>query len=196
MKDAQTRADLRPKGLRQWLAPRWTPANGRRAALILAFAIAYALISRHQTLPPALDPAGALLLASCLLLPPRRWWPYLLVATAVQVWILASLGLPALTVPLTWAATLSEPIVIVYLMRRANLFGTSPTRIANMRVVTLYATCVFVGATISASLAAIGLSAAGRPFGASWWSWFFSVCLNALVLAPAIVLWAMRDYRR
>ncbi len=195
MKDAQSRADLRLKGLRGWLATRWTPTNGRRALLVLAFAIAYAVISRRQTLPPALDPAGSLLLASCLLLPPRRWWPYLLVATVVQVWILASLRLPALAGLLICAANLTEPIVIVYLIRRAGLFGTFPTRIANMRVVSSYAACVLVGATISASLAAIGLSAAGRPIGAAWWSWFLSVCLNALVLAPTIVLWAISDYR-
>lgn len=200
MKDAQSRADLRPEGLRHGLARLWTATNRRRALLVLAFTIAYAAISRHQMLPPALDPAGALLLASCLLLPPRRWWPrrwwpYLLVAAAVQVWILASLRLPALAGLLIWAATLAEPLVIVYLMRRANLFDTTLTRIANMRVVSLYAACVFVGATISASLAAIGLSATGRPFGASWWSWFFSVCLNALVLAPTITLWAMSGYR-
>jgi len=196
MKDAQSRADLRPKGLRRWLAPRWTPTNGRRAVLVLAFAIVYAVISRRQTLPPALDPAGSLLLASCLLLPPRRWWPYLLMATVVQVWILASLRLPALAGLLIWAANLTEPIVIVYLMRRTGLFDTIPTRIANMRVVSSYATCVFVGAVISASLAAIGLSATGRSFGAAWWSCFLSVCLNALVLAPTIALWAMSDYRR
>ncbi|HKW23445.1 MAG TPA: PAS domain S-box protein [Ktedonobacterales bacterium] len=195
MKDAQSRADPRLKDPRWWLASLWTATNRRRALLVLAFTIAYAAISRHQTLPPALDPAGALLLASCLLLPPRRWWPYLLAATAIQAWIVASLGLPIPVGLLIWAATLAEPIVIVYLMRRANLFDTSPTRIANMRVVSLYAACVFVGATISASLAAIGLSAAGRPFGASWWSWFFSVCLNALVLAPTITLWAIGGYR-
>jgi PAS domain S-box-containing protein len=163
--------------------------------LLLIFAVAYAVISRRQTLPPALDPAGALLLASCLLMPPRRWWPYLLVATAVQVWIVASLGLPTPVGLLIWAATLAEPIVIVYLMRRAGLFETSHTHIANMRVVSLYAACVFVGAVISASLAAIGFFVTGHPFGASWWSWFFSVCLNALVLAPTIVLWAIGDYR-
>jgi PAS domain S-box-containing protein len=196
MKDAQSRAHPRLKGLRWRLASLWTRTNGRRALLILAFVVVYAAISRHQTLPPALDPAGALLLASCLLLPPRRWWPYLLAATAVQVWIVASLRLPTPVGLLIWAATLAEPIVIVYLIRRTGLFDTSPTRIANMRVVSSYAACVLVGGAISASLAAIGLSATGRPFGASWWSWFFSVCLNALVLAPTIVLWAMSDYRR
>src|SRR5512146_1423469 len=168
MKDAQSRAHPRLKGLRWWLASLWTRTNGRRALLILAFAVVYAAISRHQTLPPALDPAGALLLASCLLLPPRRWWPYLLAATAVQVWIVASLRLPTPVGLLIWAATLAEPIVIVYLIRRTGLFDTSPTRIANMRVVSSYAACVLVGGAISASLAAIGLSATGRPFGASW----------------------------
>ncbi|HEU4782251.1 MAG TPA: PAS domain S-box protein [Ktedonobacterales bacterium] len=197
MKDAQSRVDprLSLKGPRHGLSRLWTATNGRRVLLLLMFAVAYAVISRHQTLPPALDPAGALLLASCLLLPPRRWWPYLLVATAVQVWILASLSLPALAGLLIWAANLTEPIVIVYLIRRAGLFETSHTHITNMRVVSSYAACVLVGATISASLAAIGLSATGRPFGASWWSWFLSVCLNALVLAPTIALWAMSDYR-
>ena len=74
MKDAQTHVDPLLAGLRRWLASLWTPANRRRALLVLAFAFAYAAIYRFQAtlpLPPALDPAGALLLASCLLLPPR-----------------------------------------------------------------------------------------------------------------------------
>src|SRR6185437_8243722 len=121
MKNAQAYLE---KGPRWWLATGWTPTNRRRALLVLAFAFAYAVISRFQALPPALDPAGALLLASCLLLPPRRWLPYLLVATVVQVWILASLHLPVQAGLLIWAANLSEPIVIVYLMRRADPFGT------------------------------------------------------------------------
>src|SRR6185437_770966 len=75
-------------------------------------------------------------------------------------------------------------------------FGTIPTRITNMRAVPLYAACVLVGAIVSASLAASGLAIIGRPFAASWWTWFLSVCLSALVLAPTIVLWAMGGLRR
>ncbi|HEY7340809.1 MAG TPA: PAS domain S-box protein [Ktedonobacterales bacterium] len=199
MTDAQSYLEKDP---RQRLATLWTPTNRRRALLVLAFLVAYAAISRLQALPPALDPAGALLLASCLLLPPRRWWPYLLVATLVQVWIFASLRLPAQAGLLIWAANLAEPIVIVYLMRRADPLGaiadpfsTIPTRIANMRAVALYAACVLAAALISASLAAMGLATIGRPFGASWWIWFLSVCLSALVLAPTIVLWAIGGLR-
>src|SRR5690349_15461609 len=114
MKDAQARADPRLKDSQQWLASRWTPTNQRRAALILAFAVVYTVCLRFQALPPALDPAGALLLASCLLLPPRRWWPYLLAATVIQFWIFASLHLPAPVGLLIWIANLSEPIIIVY----------------------------------------------------------------------------------
>src|SRR5690349_14839667 len=135
MKDAQSYVDPSLTAMRRWLTSLWMPTNRRRALLILAFAVTYAVISRYQAIPPALDPAGALLLASCLLLPPRRWWPYLLVTTVVQVWILTSLHLPVQAGLLIWIAYLAEPVIIVYLLRRADPFGTIPTRIANMRAV-------------------------------------------------------------
>src|SRR6185437_11982671 len=101
MKDAQAYLE---KGPRWWLATLWTPTNRRRALLVLAFAFVYAVSLRLQALPPGLDPAGALLLASCLLLPPRRWWPYLLAATVIQLWIFGSLHLPTQAGLLIWAA--------------------------------------------------------------------------------------------
>src|SRR5690348_6929650 len=195
MKDAQSYVDPSLTAMRRWLTTLWKPTNRRRVLLVLAFAVTYAVISRYQAIPPALDPAGSLLLASCLLLPPRRWWPYLLVAAVVQAWIMASLHLPVQAGLLIWTAYLAEPVIIARLLHRADPFGTIPTRIANMRAVPLYAACVLVGALISASLAAIGLATIGRPFGASWWTWFLSACLTALVLAPTIVLWATGGYR-
>lgn len=195
MKDAQSYVDPLLTDPRQWLAARWTPTNRRRALLVLAFAVAYAVSLRLQALPPALDPAGALLLASCLLLPPHRWWPYLLLATAIQVWIFASIHLPVQAGLLIWAANLAEPLIIIYLLRRADPFGTIPTRITNMRAVPLYAACVLAGAFISASLVAMALATIGRSFGATWWIWFLSACLSAFLLAPTIVLWAIGDYR-
>jgi len=202
MKDVQARADPRLKDPQRWLASLWTPTNRRRAALVLAFAVVYAVCFRFQALPPALDPAGALLLASCLLLPPRRWWPYMLAATAIQIWIFASLRLPAQAGLLIWIANVSEPIIIVYLMRRADPSGAMadpfsiiPTGIAKMRSVAFYAGCVLAAALISASLTAMGLATIGRPFGASWWTWFLSACLSAMVLTTTIVLWAIGGFR-
>ena len=169
----------------------------RRALPVLVFAAVYVAAYRYQAtlpLPAAFYPAGALLLASFLLLPPRRWWPYLLVASVVQIWVFWSFRIPAQIGVAIWIANIAEPLVIVYLLRRFASFASFdalPLRFTNMRTMSLYAACTLVGVGVSATLAAIGLATSGRPYWPSWGAWFLSDYLTDLVLAPALVLWAL-----
>lgn len=187
-------------GSKRRLAPIWAPTLGRRALPVLVFAAAYVATYRYQTtlpLPAAFYPPGALLLASFLLLPPRRWWPYLIVATIVQIWVFWSFRIPAPVGVAIWIANIAEPLVIVYLLRRFASFASFDSlslRFTNMRTMALYAACALVGVGVSASLAALGLGTSGRPYWPSWGAWFLSDYLTDLVLAPAIVLWALAGF--
>jgi signal transduction histidine kinase/integral membrane sensor domain MASE1 len=165
----------------------------RVAATALLVAVAYyvgANVGFILRFPPAtpsvLWPPNAILTATLLLAPVRRWWIYLLAAFPAH--LVAELGvpLPPSLVLVLFATNCSEALVAAVFVRR---FSDGPTRLD-----TLHRVAVFVGGAVlvapfvsSFADAAAVAALRGEPYWLVWRTRFFSNVLTELTLVPAIV---------
>ena len=131
-------------------------------------------------------PPTAVVLAVLLLTPTRRWWLYLLTAFAFRVATELWLGRPLWFALLLNAADVVMLLVGAYLVRR---LVPPPLRFAGLREVSLYSASVTAGVALGATLGAAVRLGLGHPYWPSWWAWFLSDALAALLLAPTILLW-------
>ncbi len=137
--------------------------------------------------PPApLFLPGAVLLCTLILAPPHRWRVYLLAAFLIQVPILAYLRLPLWWNLVGFIPDAIEPVLAALLIRR---YLRLPLRFATLREVSIYTACVAVAVAVAATLGAGVNAIGGQPYGSSWWTWFLSDTLAALILAPMLLLW-------
>jgi PAS domain S-box-containing protein len=128
----------------------------------------------------------AVILAVLLLTPPRRWWPYLVMAYAFQVALYTWFGYPLGFNLVAEAPTVLEPLIAAYLLYRLHLLRP---QFASLRALTLYACCVITAVLLSALLGAGLRATLGFAYWPAWLSWLLGDSLATLVLAPALVLW-------
>jgi signal transduction histidine kinase len=141
-------------------------------------------------LPPAtpsvLWPPNAILTATLLLTPPRRWWIYLLAALPAHV--ASGLGAvwPVSLMLVLFLTNCSEALLAALFVHR---FSDAPARFDTLRRVAIFLVgAVFVAPFVSSFADAAFVTALrGESYWLVWRTRFFSNVLTELTLVPAIV---------
>ena len=167
----------------------------RTAALALAVAVAYyvgSVIGFSLTLPPmspsVLWPPNAILTATLLLAPPRRWPLFLLAALPAHLLVqLTTLGRTPLVLAL-FATNCSEAIIAAAVVRR--FAGAGPGVFYSLRSVVIFiAGAGFLAPVVSSFLdAGVVNLLHGDAYWPTWRTRVFSNSLTALTLVPALVM--------
>ena len=173
------------------LSPR-RPSVQRIAATALLVSVAY-YIGAHVgfilRLPSStlslLCPPAAVLTATLLLAPVRRWWIYLLAAFPAHLAAELGLSWPLSLVLALFMTLCSEALVAAVLVRR---FSDAPARFDTMRRVAVFIGAVLVAAFVSSfPAAAAGAGLLHEPYWLVWGTRFFCNALTELTFVPAIV---------
>lgn len=165
-------------------------AGGLVAIGAIYFALAkggLALASIHPSATPIWPPTGVALAA--VLLQGYRIWPAIF--TAAMVANATTAGTVATSIAIATGNSL-EAVVGAYLINRwsggCNTFST-PNSVAKFALI-----CVVIATPISASIGLTSLATVGyiepENFANAWITWWLGDATGALVIAPAIVLWA------
>ncbi len=136
--------------------------------------------------PSVMWPPNAILTATFLLAPPRRWWIYLLAAFPAH--LAAELGAFPGPLVLTFFVTNCSEAVLAALGVR--WFSDAPARFDTLRRVTVFILAAVVVAPYISSFAdaaAVTALKAGEPYWVVWRTRFVSNMLTELTLVPAIV---------
>jgi integral membrane sensor domain MASE1/PAS domain-containing protein len=136
--------------------------------------------------PSVLWPPNAILTATLLLTPPRRWWIYLLAALPAHLAAELGTGWPAALVLALFITNCSEALVAAICIHR---FSEAPARVDTLRRVAVFlGGAVFLAPFVSsfADAAAVAVLR-GEPYWLVWRTRFFANALTALTLVPAIV---------
>ncbi len=173
------------------LSPR-RPSAQRVVATALLVSVAYyvgAQVGFILRLPSStlslLCPPAAVLTATLLLAPVRRWWIYLLAALPAH--LAAELGVSGpLSLVLALFTTLcSEALVAAVFVRR---FSDASARFDTMRRVAVFIGAVLVAAFVSSFPAAAAVAGLlHEPYWLVWGTRFFCNALTELTFVPAIV---------
>jgi PAS domain S-box-containing protein len=174
---------------RDWLAR----PGVRTAAIALLVCAAYyvgARIGHVLRFPPitpsVLWPPNAILTATLLLTPPRRWW-ILLAALPAHVLIQLGAGRPTSLMALLFLTNCSEALIAAAGLHR---FSDAPARFDTLRRVTVFIVAAGLAAPFFSSFAdAAAVSAVrGESYWLVWRTRFFSNVLTELTLVPALVI--------
>ena len=172
--------------------------NRRKQTLGQAFLVfaAYGIgawLGFQLRFPPAttsvLWPPNAILTATLLLAPPRRWWIYLLAALPAHLLVERREGLPMPLVLGLFLTNSSEALVAGALMHR---FSDAPARLDSLRRVATFIACVVLAAPFLTSFP--DATAVWWIRGETFWrvvrTRFYSNSLAAVTLAPAFLVLA------
>ncbi|HZO39081.1 MAG TPA: MASE1 domain-containing protein [Methylomirabilota bacterium] len=165
----------------------------RVAATAVLVAIAYYvganagfILGLPPSTPSVLWLPNAILTATLLLTPVKRWWIYLLAAFPAHVASKFGAPLPPLLVLALFATNCSEALVAAVCVRR---FSDAPTRFDTLRRV-----AVFIGGAVliapfvsSFADAAVVSELKQAPYWLVWRTRFIANALTELTLVPAIV---------
>ncbi|RXT45827.1 MASE1 domain-containing protein [Bradyrhizobium betae] len=151
-----------------------------------------ALASINPSATPIWPPTGVALAA--VLLWGYRTWPAIFIAAMIANATTA--GSVATAIAIATGNTL-EAVVGAYLVNRwssgCNTFSR-PDSVAKFALI-----CIVIATPISASIGLTSLAAAGyvdrTDFVNAWVTWWLGDVTGALVIAPALVLWASSRYR-
>jgi signal transduction histidine kinase len=169
-------------------------AGGLVAIGVIYFVLAkggLALASIHPSATPIWPPTGVALAA--VLLWGYRTWPAIF--TAAMIANATTAGSVATAIAIATGNSL-EAVVGAYLINRwssgCNTFST-PNSVAKFALI-----CFVIATPISASTGLTSLATAGyierTNFANAWVTWWLGDVTGALVVAPAIVLWASSHY--
>jgi C4-dicarboxylate-specific signal transduction histidine kinase/integral membrane sensor domain MASE1 len=171
------------------------PSEGAIATISLALAVAVAyyvganigLILRFPPATPSVMwPPNAILTATLLLTPPRRWWIFLLAAFPAH--LVVELGaLPTSLVLALYATNCSEALVAAGGVR---WLSDAPARFDTLRRMAIFIGAAVLAAPFISSFFDAGVVTAfrGESYWLVWRTRFFSNALTELTLVPAIVM--------
>src|SRR5215510_6576771 len=171
-------------------------SEGPVATIAVAFAVAAAyyvganigLILRFPPATPSVMwPPNAILTATLLLTPPRRWWIYLLVALPAHLVAELGTGLPTSLVLVLFTTNCSEALLAAAGVR---WLSDAPGRFDTLRRVAAFIVAAVLLAPFVSSFAdaAAVTTLRGEPYWLVWRTRFFSNILTELTLVPALVM--------
>jgi len=137
--------------------------------------------------PSVMWPPNAILMATLLLAPPRRWGIYLLAALPAHLAVELGLGWSPLLVLALFATNCSEALIAAIVVRR---FSDAPGRFDTLPRVVVFILgaailAPFLSSFLDAGVVALGL---GESYWAVWRVRFFSNVLTDLALVPALAI--------
>jgi signal transduction histidine kinase/integral membrane sensor domain MASE1 len=137
--------------------------------------------------PSIMWPPNAILTATLLLAPPRRWWIYLPAALPAHLAVELGAGWPAPLVLALFLTNCSEALIAAVGVR---WFSDAPTRFDTLRrLVVFILAAVLLAPFLSSFLdAAVVSTIRGESYWPVWTTRFFSNVLTELTLVPAIVM--------
>src|SRR5882672_258108 len=137
--------------------------------------------------PSIMWPPNAILTATLLLAPPRRWWIYLLAAFPAHLAAELGAGWPAPLVLALFLTNCSEALIAAVGVR---WLSDAPTRFDTLRrVVVFILAAVLLAPFLSSFLdAAVVSTVRGEAYRFVWQTRFFSNVLTELTLVPAVVM--------
>ncbi|MDH2346930.1 MASE1 domain-containing protein [Bradyrhizobium sp. SSUT77] len=170
-------------------------AGGLVAIGVIYFVLAkggLTLASINPSATPIWPPTGVALAAVLL----RGYWTWPAIFIAAMIANATTAGSVATAIAIATGNTL-EAIVGAYLVNRwssgCNTFSR-PDSVAKFALI-----CIVIATPISASIGLTSLAAAGyidrTDFVNAWVTWWLGDVTGALVIAPALVLWASSRYR-
>jgi PAS domain S-box-containing protein len=173
---------------REWLARSAVRTAGIASLVCVAYYVGsrIGLVLRFPPATPSvLWPPNAILTATLLLTPPRRWWIYLLAALPAHLIIQVGAGWPALLIALLFATNCSEALIAALGVRR---FSDAPARFDTLRRVAIFIGAAGLAAPFASSFAdAAAVSwLRDEPYWVVWRTRFFSNVLTELTLVPAL----------
>ena len=171
---------------------------GRPATHILATALIVAagyyiganfgfIMRLPPTTPSVMWPPNAILTATLLLAPPRRWPLYLLAAFPAHLAAELGIGLPPAFVLAVFVTNCSEALIGAAIVHR---FSDAPGRFDTLlRVVSFIVGAVVLGPFLSSFLdAGVVTTLLGEPYWPVFRARFFSNVLTELTLVPAVAI--------
>jgi signal transduction histidine kinase/integral membrane sensor domain MASE1 len=137
--------------------------------------------------PSVMWPPNAILTATLLLTPPRRWWIYLLAAFPAHLVAELGAGLPTSLVLALFATNCSEALLAAAGVR---WLSDAPVRFDTLRRVAAFIVAAVLLAPFVSSFAdaAAVTTLRGEPYWLVWRIRFFSNILTELTLVPALVM--------
>ena len=162
------------------------------AALVCAAYYFGAQLGFSLAVPPlttsVLWPPNAILTATLLITPERRWWIYLLAAFPAHVFIQVQAGFPAPLILGLFATNCSEALIAAYGVRR--LSGPGPVRFDSLSRVGSFVLAAVLVAPFASSFLDAGVVwfLRGEPYWLVWRTRFFSNVVTELALVPSIVV--------
>jgi integral membrane sensor domain MASE1 len=137
--------------------------------------------------PSVLWPPNAILTATLLLAPGRRWWIYLIAAFPAHVVVELEAGLPWPLILALFTTNCSEALLAAVGVRR---FSDAPTRFDTLRRVAVFIVAAGLAAPFLSSFADAAAVADlhGERYWLVWRTRFFSNVLTELTLVPTLVM--------
>ena len=152
------------------------------------FAYRYAMSFSQAAASPFWFP-DSILLCALLLVPPGRWWMFVLAALPIRLLAPVSAGLPLWFLLTTFAIDSAKGLLVATALRR---FLKNPIRFETVRDFALY--CLFAVLLVPAASAFGGAAARyflGSDFWPAWEQWFLGDALTHLVVTPVIFYWVL-----
>ena len=143
-----------------------------------------ALLRFPDATPSVLWPPNAILTATLLLAPPRRWLFFLLAALPAHLLVMS--GWPPQLVFSLFVTNCSEAVIAAL---GVLLFGAHPVRFDTLRHIAVFVGCAGIAAPFLSSFADAGVVSTlqSDAFWTVWRTRFFSNVLTELTLVPALV---------
>ena len=157
-------------------------------AVAFYFAYRYAMSFSHATASPFWFP-DSVLLCTLLLVPPDRWWMFVLAALPIRLLAPVSAGIPLWFLLTTFAIDSTKGLLAAVALRR---FLSNPIRFETVREFALYS--LFVMLLIPAAAAFAGAGARhflGFDYWPAWEQWFLGNVLTHLIVTPVIFYWVL-----
>ena len=157
------------------------------------FAYRYAMSFGQAAASPFWFP-DSVLLCALLMVPPRRWWIYVLAPLPIRLLAPVSADLPLWFLLTTFAIDSAKGLLAAVALRR---FLRNPIRFETGREFAFY--CLFAVLLIPAAGAFIGATARhflGFDYWLAWEQWFLGNVLTHMVITPVIFYWVFWGHPR
>ena len=132
-------------------------------------------------------------LCTLLLVPRKKWWPYVLMSAAIRFVPAVRAPVAAWFLWLTWTNDVAKALLVARLLQYAN---GNPVRFNTVKKYASYLGIAVILAPVVSALfgALLRYLALGHSFWPAFGQWALGDILANLVVTPALLLWLTREY--
>lgn len=184
-----------PLGQGRWRASSFFLELGKLALFAVAYLAAYSCARFFaQRTGTRLWLPDSVFLCTLLLVPRKKWWPYVLVSATIRFVPGVRAPVAAWFLWLTWTNDAIKALLVAHLLQYAN---GNPVRFNTVRRYANYlGIAVLLGPALSGFFGALLRHLAlGHSFWPAFGQWTLGDTLTNIVITPALLLWFTREYR-